>query len=566
MIGEDKPKQVQERAMEIKVSSPGKEVTFKTGLDSSDSPRAPFSPRAASPSSELRLPPEVNFVALRETLLSEAPFVKRANRNFWKKWIDSKQYYNVLSSTLMIVADSVADNGNILMKRMYELQEDNPFVLRMAKNISEMMVMDRSAGSRSHDSFFGRLPELLCYMITNSLLSMAPKSSRVFYSVKFREILIDWLSELIYGIRITNSRFDREWLFKDANDVPILVVDSNVAFSFTPARPSRNTDGDDSPVFTPISPASSISRGGGRKRSGSAFFAGTGYSAVTGGKPGSTGSPFPSMVTNTNMMGSSSGGATGGGNGATMLTSTTNQRQPLPAIQTRYSSAQAVQTLGNSPLIRLSMNQDRQGRNEPPYVCNHALRMTMSSMPERDLFPIQDRMRETTLAATAQTTVSLGATGGSTRATSANFHSTNGGTTTNMTPFSATSSSRPSSAQPTRTSGVKEGPHMKFRERKMDHDRLLQTISSTYHHRKDILLDKDKISKDHKKGMYQLNHALKLQLGILEKQFKKKKITQQELLAEANAVERARFKPKETDGVGNGGGGGGGGDLNKKAS
>ena len=96
--------------MEIKVNSPGKEVTFKTGLDSSDSPRAPFSPRAASPSSELRLPPEVNFVALRETLLSEAPFVKRANRNFWKKWIDSKQYYNVLSSTLMIVADAVADN------------------------------------------------------------------------------------------------------------------------------------------------------------------------------------------------------------------------------------------------------------------------------------------------------------------------------------------------------------------------------------------------------------------------------------------------------------------------
>jgi hypothetical protein len=207
------------------------------------------------------------------------------------------------------------------------------------------------------------------------------------------------------------------------------------------------------------------------------------------------------------------------------------------------------------------MNQDRQGRNEPPYVCNHALRMTMSSMPERDLFPIQDRMRETTTAAAALTTVSLGATGGSTRATSANFNSTGG--TTNMTPFAATSSSRPSSAQPTRTSGVKEGPHMKFRERKMDHDRLLQTISSTYHHRKDILLDKDKVSKEHKKGMYHLNHALKLQLGILEKQFKKKKITQQELLAEANAVERARFKPKESDGTGSGSGGG---DLNKKAS
>ena len=100
---------------------------------------------------------------------------------------------------------------------------------------------------------------------------------------------------------------------------------------------------------------------------------------------------------------------------------------------------------------------------------------------------------------------------------------------------------------------------MKFRERKLDHDRLLQTIPSTYHHRKDILLDKDKISKDHKKGMYHLNHALKLQLGIIEKQFKKKKITQQEL-AEANAG----FQPKESDGIGTGSGGGG--DRNKKAS
>lgn len=540
--------------MDIKINTGNREVTFKTGLDSTDSP--PRSPRSASPSNnsslDQRLPPEVNFVALRETFLSEAPFVRRANRNFWKKWIDSKQYYNILASSLMVVADSIADNGNVLMRRLYELKEDNPFLVRMARNISEIMVMDRSDNSRSHDSFFARLPELLCYMITNSLLSMAPKSSRVFYSVKFREILVDWVSELICGIRITNSKFDREWLFKDANDVPILVVDSNIGFSFTPAKQSRQDGEEMSMMHT--SPAPSPP---GKKRASSVFFAGTGYSAVSGKQNTSN---FPSAMASAantaSGMGTSSGGAniSGGGSGAVMMASTTNSRQPLPMIQTQYSTTRNVQVLGNSPLIRISMNLDRQGRNEPPYVCGHPLRITMSSMPERDLFPMQDRMRETMSATLSNSGANLPS-----RSTapqkfgSSNFNTTAG---SNTSGFNATSNSRPVSEQSGRSTAAKDGAvHLKFRERKMDHDRLLQTISSTYHHRKVILTDKEKVIRDHRRGMHQLNHALKLQLGILEKQFKKKKITQQELLAEASAVERARFKPKDdaANGAGTGG-------------
>lgn len=535
--------------MDINKSNLGtKEVTFKTAVEGPDSPRS-LSPRSSlhpsTANNEIRLPPEVNFVALRETFLSEAPFIKRTNRNFWKKWIDSKQYYNILASSLFIVADSIADNGNILMRRLYELKEDNPLLLKLAKNISEMMIMDRTNGSgtRSHDSFFARLPELLCYMITNSLLSMAPKSSRVFYSVKFRELLVDWLSELVYGIRITNSKYDREWLFKDANDVPILVVDSNVGFSFTPAKKTILLDGDELSQ-APSSPMnmSTMPSTGGKKRATSLFFAGTGYNTK-----GSNNATFQSVMSATGNSIATPGGTingsvtanaantSGGGNGAIMLASTTNQRQPLPAIQTRYSASQNVQILGNSPLIKISMNMDRQGRNEPPYVCTNALRMTMSSMPERDLFPIQDRIREIALDASQRAT----SPGSSSRVGTPGFNSTG------YSSFSVNSNSRPGSEQSGRNTTTKDGKHMKFRERKMDHDRLLQTISSTYYHRKEILTDKEKIFREHRRGMQHLNHALKLQLGILEKQFKKKKITQQELLAEASAVERARFKRKE---------------------
>lgn len=520
-----------------------KEVTFKTAVDQPDSPRS-ISPRSQSQqqnaSSDLRLPPEVNFVALRETFLSEAPFIKRSNRNFWKKWIDSKQYYNVLAASFMIVADSIADNGNILMRKLYELREDNQFLVRLAKNISEMMIMDRSNGTRSHDSFFARLPELLCYMITNSLLSMAPKSSRVFFSVKFREVLLDWLSELIYGIRITNSKYDREWLFKDANDVPILVVDSNVGFSFSPARKPLQLEGEDTQSMGAT--LSLVPSPAGKKRATSLFFAGTGYSSkgnnatfqsmMSGSAPNGS-PPGTAMVSMT----SANATTSGGGNGAIMLASTTNHRQPLPAIQTRYSAAQSVQTLSNSPLIRISMNLDRQGRNEPPYLCTHALRLTLSSMPERDLFPMQERMCETMSQSQLSPVNTV-------RAGSASFNSTTG---TNASVLSATTNSRPSSEQARRLTSGKEGYHLKFRERKMDHDRLCDTISTTYSHRKVVLADKDKIIRDHRRGMHHLSHALKLQLGILEKQYKKKKITQQELLAEASAVERARFKPKEAE-------------------
>jgi hypothetical protein len=73
----------------------------------------------------------------------------------------------------------------------------------MSMCIAEMLVTERKRNSNSHDNLFRRLPELLCYMLVNSLLSVSPRQARVFNSVQFREILLDWLGELIGGIRVS---------------------------------------------------------------------------------------------------------------------------------------------------------------------------------------------------------------------------------------------------------------------------------------------------------------------------------------------------------------------------
>ncbi|RYH05093.1 hypothetical protein EON65_45675 [archaeon] len=172
-----------------------------------------------------KLPPVVNFVALRETFLSEAPFVKRTNRSFWKKWIDSKQYTQSFAVLLRFITNCINDNGAINVGRLYDV-EDNILIDKLSSNVAEMLTLERDylRPSAAHDILFSRLPEVLAYMIINSLLSTLPKLARVYYSGQFRELLLDWLSELIGGVRLTHPRTDRDWLFHDANDIGIVLV------------------------------------------------------------------------------------------------------------------------------------------------------------------------------------------------------------------------------------------------------------------------------------------------------------------------------------------------------
>eukprot|EP01039_Chlorochromonas_danica_P006735 gene6735-7445_t len=163
-----------------------------------------------------RLPPVVNFVALRETFLSEAPFVKRSNRLFWKKWIDSRQYSQALALSLLFITNCISENGAVHLDRLYQI-ENSLLIEKMAGNISEMLTLDRDLlhQSHAHDLLFTRLPEVFAYMILNSLLASLPKLARVYYTGQFREILLDWLDEVIGGLRKTDCRRDRDWLFAD---------------------------------------------------------------------------------------------------------------------------------------------------------------------------------------------------------------------------------------------------------------------------------------------------------------------------------------------------------------
>lgn len=200
--------------MDYEEDGPYADGTFKTGLNYS-------TPDLAS-DNDVKLPNVVNFVALRETFLSEAPFVSRNNRSFWKKWIDSKQYINVLAATLFVASDCIGENGGLDLEKLYTIK-NNVTIEKMSINIAEMMVMNKSRYSNSHDTLFRRLPELLCYMVVNALQSSNPRHARVYNSSRFRVILLDWIGELIGGLRLTDCRKDREWLFSDATDYTITI-------------------------------------------------------------------------------------------------------------------------------------------------------------------------------------------------------------------------------------------------------------------------------------------------------------------------------------------------------
>jgi hypothetical protein len=60
------------------------------------------------------------------------------------------------------------------------------------------------------------------YMLINCLQSTHPKHARVFGTIRFREIMLDYFSEVLMGIRLSNSHINREWIFQTATDLPIL--------------------------------------------------------------------------------------------------------------------------------------------------------------------------------------------------------------------------------------------------------------------------------------------------------------------------------------------------------
>jgi len=180
------------------------------------------STRALTPN-DVKLPGTCNIVALRESFLSEAPFITRTNKSNWRKWLATKEYQAIMSTLYHYTASAMSENGHINADRFNVIRESplvNLISSSMAKLIFELSVLER-------DALFIKLPEALTFMIISALHSSLPRHNRVYNSVKFRTLLLDWFAELICGIRPCNLRNSREWIFADAVETTIVVADSN---------------------------------------------------------------------------------------------------------------------------------------------------------------------------------------------------------------------------------------------------------------------------------------------------------------------------------------------------
>lgn len=184
------------------------------------------SPRDA-PKSTLTLPNGYNVVAVRETLLSEASFVTRTNKPFWRRMMDNEQFVTMFTAGFHHVLDCVSENGMVLIERLTGMQ-DSEFIHIMSSNLAEMYYTFQR-GER--DVFLPKLPELICFMIINALQAAVPKHQRIFNSIRFRELIIDWSTELVGGIRNINTRVGKEWFFVDASDLPIMCSQDVSSFS-----------------------------------------------------------------------------------------------------------------------------------------------------------------------------------------------------------------------------------------------------------------------------------------------------------------------------------------------
>lgn len=205
--------------------------TFKTEVPTSNYPN--LSTQSTSSTSKLpslrpesytslRLPTSVNVIALREAFLSEAPFVTNSNRIFWRRMVDHPNFQNMLAISYHIISDCISENSVIDLSKLYHIH-DIKLLPILASNLAEMYY---SIKLREREKFFVKLNEILTYMVVNALRTSFPKHHRICQSIKFREILLDWYNELLYGIRTTDCHVNREWFFQDIYDIPILTTGS----------------------------------------------------------------------------------------------------------------------------------------------------------------------------------------------------------------------------------------------------------------------------------------------------------------------------------------------------
>jgi hypothetical protein len=162
--------------------------------------------------SDVKLPITINIVAVRETLFADAPFISKNNKAFWRRMVDSKQFMQILSASYNFLSQCVSDSGAVLVDRLNNVQQ-SPLVGLIATSLTDIFY---SFKRLDRDILLSRLPEVVHFMVLQALQTALPRHHRLYSSVRFREIMLDWCTELIWGMRTTNCRANREWLFHDA--------------------------------------------------------------------------------------------------------------------------------------------------------------------------------------------------------------------------------------------------------------------------------------------------------------------------------------------------------------
>jgi hypothetical protein len=219
--------------------------TFKTEVDFRDRDRTGEGVSAAGGASRSytnannNKPVIANIVALRETFLSEAPFVNRSNKIFWSKWIECKEYVAMLSSAILFVQQCISEGGTVNLDKLNDITNSSQ-IADMSSNLADMFFLQNP---RERDVFFNRLPEVLCFMIIHSLHIWNGRNYRVYNSVRFRELLLDFLNELICGLRPTDSKRNSQWIFQDAVDTLIGTSSVNATLSTSQESLQRRTGG-----------------------------------------------------------------------------------------------------------------------------------------------------------------------------------------------------------------------------------------------------------------------------------------------------------------------------------
>lgn len=167
---------------------------------------------------KLKLPHTINHIALRESFLSEAPFVVATNRPFWRKMIDNNNFQDMLCYSYYFITSCISDTAVVDLVKLASAKHAS-YIKDITTNLAQIYM---TIPLKERDMFLPRCPEILAYLLVNAIRTAIPKHNRLMGMSQFRELLLDWCTELIGGLRLTNCRLNREWFFSDAIEGPIL--------------------------------------------------------------------------------------------------------------------------------------------------------------------------------------------------------------------------------------------------------------------------------------------------------------------------------------------------------